>query len=140
MKLFSKVIAITLASFIFSNAFAATTPTATPVKPYSKVNKPAAWQVAVINNDDTDYTSYASYLPSGIIWNTYLGPYGAPTDEIYYGYGVPNYCFNIIRNFDSYISYVGCLTSGTITIYPPLAANKKSSAGNTAAPIVKITQ
>jgi hypothetical protein len=134
MKLFTKVIAIVSASFLFNNAFAAA-----PVQPYSKVNKPAAWQVAVINNDSFDYMSYASYLPSHTIWDTYLGPYGSPTDEIYYGNSVPNYCFNIIRNYDGYITYIGCLVSGTITIYPPMdASNKKSAKAN--APIIKITQ
>jgi hypothetical protein len=139
MKLFSNVIAITFASFLFTNA-SAVTPAATPVQPYAKVNKPAAWQVAVINNDNYDYTSYASYLPSHIIWDTYLGPYGAPTDEIYYSYGVPNYCYNIIRNIDGLIAYVGCLKTGTITLYPPLDASDKKLAKSTAAPIIKITQ
>jgi hypothetical protein len=141
MRLISKVSAIVCASFLLVNtAFAVDAPAVKPVsvpasaQPFSKINKPAAWQIAIINNTFYDYMVYAAYLPSHLLWDTYLGPYGYPTDEIYYSYGVSNYCFNIVRQSDYAIVYAGCKVSGTIYLNPP--ADAKNSQ---AKPVVKIT-
>jgi hypothetical protein len=138
MKMFSKITAILFASLLLFNSASAAEVSAS--QPYTKLTKPAAWQVAIINNTNEDYMVYAGFLPEHLLWDTYLGPYGYPTDEIYYSFGVPLYCFTIIRTLDHDISYSGCKSSGTIYLYPPVSKTAEvKNAKTLAAPVIKTT-
>ena len=93
---------------------------------------------AVINNTDYDYWVYSTYYPSGWSYKTYLGPYGAATDIIYYPINFPDIkvCFHIDNTYYPYETiYEGCSYISNVYIdynYLGLKQDKSSK------PVVKL--
>jgi hypothetical protein len=148
MKLFSNVIAVLFSStLLISSAVAAgasahygaSQPANTP-----RTNIPG--EVVVTNYTYLYYNVHAVYQPTQYTYDMPLGPDGTGSDTIYYDYDYPDYaiCFDI-DDFNGMHVYDGCVSGGTIYIFPPVAAGNTANAvaGQhqvAGKPIVKVTK
>ena len=148
MKLISKVITVLFSStLLISSAVAAGASAhygASQPANLPRTNIPG--EIVVTNYSYATYNVHAEYQPTLYTSDMPLGPDGTGSDTIYYDFAYPDYaiCFDIDDYYGMHV-YGGCVSSGTIYIFPPAAtANAVNSvAGETpvaAKPIVKVTK
>lgn len=128
MKSIKKVlVGLFLAAGLIGSAVASEGYYGTP-KVNASANSPQFSRVTVQNTSYDNYTAYAIFQPSGRAINLALGVPGSRMDIINYDINYPDnmVCLSVIRQYDSRLTYSGCVaTSGTIFI--PYMANVKGA-------------
>lgn len=134
LKKLSKIAAaLVISSCIAGTAAASDASYGLPKK--SAADAKGTYSTVVLYNYTADnYTSYATFSPSGKQSNLYVGPYRSGMDIITYNIDYPDtqVCLKIFRNVDQYPVFNSCLSSGNVNIGPYALGSSK--------PVVNVTK